>query len=83
MKINIYKEETLFTSITFNIIYNPMGIYFMNKEFINEYKITPDLTAQDRHNFTYSFNGKNYLVNIHSSLAEVILNNYRIELLEE
>ena len=72
MKINIYKDESLF--IFFTATNNPLAIFFINKDFINEYEISPDLSAQDRHYLKYSFYGKDYSLNENSSMAEAILN---------
>jgi hypothetical protein len=81
MKINVYKDESLFISFTGKN--NPLAIFFINKESIIDYKINPDLSAEDRHDLRYSFNEKDYLVNINSNMAEAVLNNYRTELVDE
>jgi len=82
MKISIYKEEELFIQFIGGTT-NPMVTFFIHKEFINEYNITPDSAVQDRHYLEYLFGEKSYLVNIDSFIAEAILNGYKIDLLEE
>jgi len=81
MKINIYKDESLF--IFFTGTNNPLAIFFINRDSINKYDMSPDFSEQDRHFLKYSFNEKDYSLNINSSMAEAILNEYRVELLDE
>jgi hypothetical protein len=81
MNFNIYKNKKIF--ISFTATKNPLAIFFINRDSINEYEMSPDLFAQDRHYLKYSFDGKEYSLNINSSMAEAILNEYRVELLDE
>jgi hypothetical protein len=81
MKFNIYKDESLF--IFFTATNNPLAIFFINRDSIDEYEMSPDLSAEDRHYLRYSFDGKDYSLNINSSMAEAVLNEYRVEMLDE
>jgi len=81
MNFNIYKDEKIF--ISFTATKNPLAIFFINKESIANYEISPDMSAENRHYLTYSFNKKDYSLNINSNMAEAVLNNYRTELVDE
>jgi hypothetical protein len=81
MKINIYKNEELFISVAGTN--NPLAKFFMNKDFITDYKFSPDLSQKDRYNFKYIFNEEEHLLNVTFHVGEAVLNNYRMELLDE
>jgi hypothetical protein len=81
MIVNIYKEEKLFISLTGNN--NPLSVFFINKESINEYKIIPNPADKNRYLLKYSFNNIDYLVDNDNSISEAILNNYRVEITED
>ena len=87
MIVNIYKEEEVFFHIlskgnSYNPS-NPFRIFFVNKDSINDYTVTPHVIDKDRYFLKYYFDGSEYFVDIDHKAAEAILNNYRVEILED
>jgi hypothetical protein len=81
MKINIYKENEIFYWLTGER--NPLAAFFINRNSINDFTITPNVVDNNRNFLKYSFDGKNNIVDIDNIIAEAILNNYRVEFLKD
>ena len=78
MKINIYKDEKIFISVSGQNATN----FFKNKDNLT-YTIEPDTKTEGRHFIKYVFEENTFNVGINDAMAEAILNEYRFELINE
>jgi len=79
MTINIYKENKLLVSIPGE---NPLTDFFKNKNSIT-YTIEPNIKTEGRHILKYVFEDNSFNISIGDIMAEAILNEYRMELIDE
>jgi hypothetical protein len=79
MKINIYKDEKIFISVSAQ---NDMIDFFKNKNSIT-YTIEPNIETKGRHFLKYVFEENTFNAGINDTMAEAILNEYRFELINE
>jgi hypothetical protein len=79
MTINIYKNNIILLTIS---EHNDLVNFFKNKENI-KYEITPNLKTDGRHILKYTIEDKKYIIGISDIVAECILNDYRLEWIDE
>jgi hypothetical protein len=79
MKINIYKEESLYIIVNGK---NGLDHFFKNVDSL-EYTVEPSPENSQRHILKYTLNGENFNIGISEVVAESILNKYRIEFINE
>jgi hypothetical protein len=83
MKINIYKDEKIFISVSGQNATN----FFKNKDnltyTIEPNTIEPNTKTEERHLLKYVFEEHTFNVGINDAMAEAILNEYRFELINE
>jgi hypothetical protein len=79
MTINIYKENNIFITINGE---NPLVNFLKNIDSV-KYTIEPNKNVDNRHILKYMFDNVEYIIGIGDVVAESILNEYRIELLDE
>jgi hypothetical protein len=79
MKINIYKEDTLYIIVNGE---NGLSHFFKNIDNL-EYTIEPHPENIERHVLKYTLDGENFNIGISEVIAESILNEYRTEFIDE
>jgi hypothetical protein len=79
MKINIYKDEKIFISVSGQ---NALTDFFKNKNSIT-YTIEPNIKTEGRHILKYVVEDNSFIISIGDIMAEAILNEYRMELIDE
>jgi hypothetical protein len=79
MKVNIYKENNIFIMINEE---NSLVNFFKNIDNL-KYTIEPNINIDGRHILKYVLDNIEYVVSVGDVVAESILNEYRIEFLDE
>ena len=79
MTINVYKEDNVFIKINGE---NSLVNFFKNIDSV-KYTIEPNTNVDNRHILKYMLDNVEYIIGIGDVVAESILNEYRIELLDE
>ena len=79
MKINVYKEDSLYIIINGD---NGLSHFFKNIDGL-DYTLEPNPQNSERHILKYTIEGEEFHVGVSEVIAESILNEYRIEIVDE